>query len=120
MTPEQERALEIECDKASAWREADDEAKWDDYCAEQDEKAWRAERARLKAEGKLLSYEEALSLSKKYYNHGGDTFVECVGPEDYEGYECTLEEMLDDYDLQRERWNQAQWDDSTKIWGLPK
>jgi hypothetical protein len=118
MTPDEERQLEAECYQVSVLADAAQDAAFDDYMSELVERDWRAERARMLAEGKMLTYEQALALSKKYYNHGGDLFVECVGPEDYEP--CTLEEMLDSYDLERERWNQAQWDDSTKIWGMPK
>lgn len=118
MTEEEERELEAECERISIIADAAREADFDDYMSELVERDWRAERAQMLADGKMLTYEQALALSKQYYAHGGDTFVECVGPEDYEP--CTLDEMLDSYDLQRELWNQKQWDDSTKIWGVAK
>lgn len=113
MTDEERAELEAECERISIIADNAREQAFDDYMSELAERDWRAERARMLANGEMLTYEQALALSKKYYNHGGDAFVECVGPEDYEP--CTLDEMLDSYDLERERWNQAQWDDSTKI-----
>lgn len=113
MTPEEERELETECERISIIADEAREREFDDYMSELAERDWRAERAQMLADGKMLTYEQALALSKQYYSRGGDTFVECVGPEDYEP--CTLDEMLDSYDYERELWNQAQWDDSTKI-----
>jgi hypothetical protein len=112
-TPDELAEIERDCERASAWREKDDADSWDAYCAEQDEKEYREARAKLAEAGLLLTYDEAKTLAMEYYCHGGDMFYECVSREEYEP--VSKDELLDHFSIVCERFNQCQYDDSTKI-----